>query len=122
MTSPQDLANTALAFAKAVHVDADFFSALASAASRSLPRSNAQDLVNTAWAFAKAGQASANRGLLTAIARALITRRPETPRDRPEMRRDAISRGVLADELSTAHIANVAWCETALSPPLVPQV
>ena len=56
---PQELANTAWAFATAGKSDASLFRALARAAERCGGDFNAQDLANTAWAFATLGQADA---------------------------------------------------------------
>ena len=58
--NPQDLANTAWAFATAGQKDASLFAALATAAQRHMGAFNPQALANTAWAFATAGQQNAS--------------------------------------------------------------
>ncbi|CAE7728803.1 auaG, partial [Symbiodinium necroappetens] len=57
----QELANAAWAFAKAGHVDAELFAALASSAQEKwyLDNFNAQEAANTTWAFATAGHSDA---------------------------------------------------------------
>ena len=50
--NPQDLANTAWAFATVSHKDEGLFTALAAAAERHMGDFNLQELANTAWAFA----------------------------------------------------------------------
>ena len=55
---PQELSNTAWAFAKSGRASPSVFAAIsAEVAGRSLGGFNPQDLANTAWAFAKAGHA-----------------------------------------------------------------
>jgi len=57
--NPQDLSNTAWAFATAGHASPELFNAIsAEAVRRQLGGFNEQDLSNTAWAFAKVGHAS----------------------------------------------------------------
>ena len=51
--NPQGISNTALAFAKAGHQDADLFKNLAKIVILQLNEFNAQDYANTSWAFAK---------------------------------------------------------------------
>merc|ERR1711977_786662 len=53
---PQELANTAWAFARAGQWDVSLFMGLARAAVWKVSEFNPQDLANTAWAFAMAGQ------------------------------------------------------------------
>ena len=67
--NPQELANTAWAFAKAGHPDPALFTAVAGAAERRLGSFNAQELTNTAWAFATAGQT--NEQLFVELAQAV---------------------------------------------------
>ena len=76
------------AFAKACHVDARFFNALARSSVRCLDEFNAQDLVNTAWGFAKVGQIDAQ--LFTAVAQRFAA-------------------GQCLDDLNAQQISNVAW-------------
>ena len=52
--NPQELANTAWAFARAGRSVAKLFMALARAADRRVGGFNAQELANTAWALAVA--------------------------------------------------------------------
>ena len=53
--NPQELTNTAWAFATASHPDPDLFEVLARAAEKNIGDFNTQGLSNTAWAFAKVG-------------------------------------------------------------------
>ena len=50
--NPQDVANTAWAFAAVKYQDEKLFSALARASERRLSKFNGQGLANTAWALA----------------------------------------------------------------------
>ena len=52
--NPQELANTAWAFATASQSDASLFAALATAAEQRMGDFNPQALTNTAWAFVTA--------------------------------------------------------------------
>ena len=52
---PQNLANTAWAFATAKQLDAHLFSALARMAERRVGEFKPQNLTNTAWSFATVG-------------------------------------------------------------------
>merc|ERR1711971_1165322 len=55
--NPQDLANTAWAFATLAYRDAELFGALAQEAKQRVGEFNPQKLANTAWAFASLGYA-----------------------------------------------------------------
>ena len=66
--NPQNLANSAWAFAKAGQSDAPLFTALARKAEHCADNFNLQELANTAWAFATAGQKDAS--LFAALATA----------------------------------------------------
>ena len=54
--NPQDVANTAWAFATVNYRDEKLFAALARAAERRLREFKAQNVANTAWAFATVQQ------------------------------------------------------------------
>ena len=54
--NPQELANTAWAFATVKQSDEKLFTALARAAEQRVSEFNAQELANTAWAFATVGR------------------------------------------------------------------
>ena len=54
--NPQELANTAWAFATLGQLDAQLFTALARAVERRVGNFNTQNLANAAWAFATVGQ------------------------------------------------------------------
>jgi len=64
--NPQQLANTAWAFATAVHAAPALFDAIAEESSKQVGKFKAQDMANTAWAFATAGHTAS--ALFDAIA------------------------------------------------------
>ena len=57
--NPQELANTAWAFATLGQVDAELFMTLAREAEWRMGNFNPQAIANTAWAFATVGQKNA---------------------------------------------------------------
>jgi hypothetical protein len=72
--NPQELSNTAWAFAKADHASQELFNAIsAEVVRRRLCDFNPQELSNTAWAFASAGHAS--QELFKAISAEVVRRR-----------------------------------------------
>ena len=83
---PQELANTAWAFATVGHSEPSLFDELAGVAGAQLDDFNSQALANTAWAYATAGHAS--RELFDAIALESASR---------------------LDEFNSQEIANLAW-------------
>ena len=70
--NPQELANTAWAFAKEGHAAPELFDALAASSMARVGEFNPQDLSNTAWAFATAGHAAPK--LFDALAAASMAR------------------------------------------------
>ena len=67
-SNPQDVANTAWAFATVSYQDEKLFAALTIAAEQQLSEFNVQEVANTAWAFATMN--SRDGKLFAALARA----------------------------------------------------